>query len=236
MKTARHLLYFCTIHFAVILLSGCGGYAPLHRAHEVLFDMPYVTQEHTIEDITLGAKPLSSPEIHELFCRPGQLEESYHVLYMRIRNAGKHNYFLHVLTQGLPTAQDVAPFFDPYSTLHTMGQVLLTVPAGVAIAAVAPDPLTSFVGFLGVNMAVHVGQGHLLGAAGYEKLAHCALVKDSDRGAASLTIAPYQYEHCFIFVPRSAAVSQIQCALSRQGMMTHEVTFDIGTVYGIQND
>lgn len=212
----------------IIVLTGCGGYAPLHRAHDVLFDAPYVTQQHAEGDLTLGMKRLSIPEVHEIFCRADTLLETYHVFYLRAHNVGQQTYFLHILNAQLPVQADIHQFFDPYTAINTVGHVLLMIPVGAAIATIAPDALTSFLGFLGVSMGAHVTESYILGAAGYEKLAKHAVVKDPDRGTPGLAIMPYQHEHYFLFMPRRDPNAQhIAVSIASKDAVTREVTFDM---------
>jgi hypothetical protein len=219
---------FWGLLIGTILLSGCGGYAPLHRAHDVLFDMPYIAQQQKEDELTLGMKRLSIPEVHEIFCRADQLLEKYQVFYLRAHNVGQQTYFLHILNAQLPVLADIQEFFDPYTAINTVGHVLLMIPVGVGIAAVAPDALISFLGFLGISMGAHVAESYILGAAGYEKLAKHAVVKDPDRGTPGLAVLPYRHEHYFLFMPRrDPNAQQIAISIARKGAMTREITFDM---------
>lgn len=210
----------------LLLLAGCGGMRPLHRAHDVLFDVPYIAFEQKHDELTLGMKKLTEPEIHELFCRPDTLRESYQVYYLRAHNVGQHTYFVHLLNSPLPTRQDLEPYFNPGSSVATLAHLLMMLPVGYGLARVASNFTTVFLGLLGVNMATHLVESYALGYAGYEKLAKCAVVTDPDRGTPGLTILPYRHEHFLLFMPRTDA-AYVRLSVARKDMVTKEVSFDM---------
>lgn len=217
---------FFIILAGTLLLAGCGGMAPLQRAHDVLFDVPYISFEQKHDELALGIKQLSEPEVHELFCRPGSLCESYKVYYLRAHNVGQHTYFVHLLNTTVPTRKDLETYFNPSSSINTLAHVLMMVPVGYGLARIASDSMTFFLGFLGVNMVTHLVESYALGYAGYEKLAKCAVVSDPDRGTPGLTVLPYRHEHYLLFMPRTDA-AHVRLSVARKDMVTKELSFDM---------
>lgn len=226
----RHLL----LGLGLMVLSGCGSNGPLTRAHDVLFDVPYIAHEQKVGDLALGMKRLSIPEVGELFCRPGKLLDKYNVMYLRAHNVGTHTYFVHILNSQLPERKDIETFFDPYTPINTIGHIIFMVPIGIGLAAIAKDALTYFAGFLGVSMATHFLESHALGVSGFNKLSKFAVVTDPDRGTPGLAVLPYRHEHYLLFLPRNAPSGfEVTLSVACKDQVTKEITFDVGNVGGI---
>lgn len=213
----------------VLFLSGCGGYGPLYRAHEVVFDVPYIAQEQKHDELTLGAKKLSIPEVQELFCRSEKLLDTYNVYYLRAHNVGDKSYFLHILNAQLPTRKDIETFFDPHSAISTIAHIIMMVPIGIGLAAVTNgDAMTYFLSFLGISMGSHLAENYLLGVAGYDKLAKFAVVTDPDRGTPGLAVLPYKHEHYLLFMPRrDPNASKLRVSVAAKDAMTKEIVFEL---------
>lgn len=220
----RHLVAGVGLFFLV----GCGGNRPLYRAHDVLFDVPYIAREKKVGELALGMKQLSVPEVHEIFCRPSKLLETYNVVYLRAHNSGTKTYFVHILNSQLPQRKDIENFFDPYTPINTIGHIIFMVPIGIGLAAIAKDALTYFAGFLGISMATHFLESYALGVSGYQKLAKFAVVTDPDRGTPGLAVLPYRHEHYVLFLPRSAPNSfEVTLSVACKDQVTKEVSFDV---------
>ena len=212
---------------SVVLLGGCGGRAPIKRAQEVLFNVPYIQQEQVYEELTLGVKRLSIPEIKELFCKADQIKNSYNVYYVRTKNSGDDSYFVHLSGQTLPSRKDVSMFFNPHTTLHTIAHVLFMVPAGIALTMLAPDPLTSFAGFLGLNVGLHVAESQALGLSGFEEFEKHVVAGNAEHRMTSLIAVPRAQDHHILFVPQRDAKSLILTfAVSARNKVTKELVFD----------
>jgi hypothetical protein len=148
---------------SILFLAGCGGRAPIRRAQEILFEVPYIQQKQQYESVSVGVKKLSIPEIKELFCDSDTLLKTYNVYYVRTHNNGNETYFMHVADQPLPTRKEIESFFNPHTTMHTIAHVLFIVPAGIGLSLLAPDPLSYFVGFAGLNIGLHIAEAQSLG-------------------------------------------------------------------------
>jgi len=211
----------------LLLLVGCGGRAPMHRAREVLFDVPYIQQEQTYDTLTLGLKRLSELEIDELFCKAEQIKKLYYVYYIRTGNTGENSYFVHLASQSLPTHKDVSIFFDPHTTLHTVAHVLFMIPAGIGLMMLAPDPLTSFAGFLGLNIGMHLAESQALGLPGYSEFEKHVISGGSQHRMTSLIAVPKVTEHHLIFVPQQDPHAlRLVFTVSARNTLTKELTFD----------
>ena len=212
---------------ALIFLVGCGGRAPLRRAENVLFEVPYIQQSQQYETVSVGVKKLETPEIKELFCKAGQLIKEYHVYYVRINNTGPENYFMHISGQSLPTRKEVSKFFDPYSVMHTIAHMLFVIPAGIGLAIIAPDALTYFAGFLGINVGLHLSETQALGMSGYQEFEKHVIVGDAERRMISIAAIPYSSDHYIVFVPqRDPRALQLTFAVSARNKVTKELLFD----------
>jgi hypothetical protein len=208
-------------------LVGCGGRAPLRRAENVLFGVPYIQQTQNYETLSIGVKKLSTPEIKELFCKSTQLLKTYYVYYVRTNNTGAENYFMHISGQSLPTRKEISMFFDPYTIMHTIAHILFVVPAGIGLAILAPDALTYFAGFLGINVGLHLAETQALGMSGYQEFEKHTIVGDAERRMTSVAAIPYSSEHYIVFVPqRDPRALQLTFTVSARNKMTRELTFD----------
>ncbi len=211
----------------LLSLMGCGGRAPFKRAENVLFDVPYIQQTKTYESLSLGVKKLSTPEIRELFCKANQLLKTYHVYYVRVHNTGTENYFMHISGQSLPTRKEISVFFDPYTILHTIAHILFVVPAGIGLATLAPDALTYFAGFLGINVGLHLAETQALGVNGYQEFEKHVIAGDAERRMSSVAVVPYALDHYLVFVQqRDPRALQLTFTVSARNKMTQEITFD----------
>ena len=214
--------------FGVLILSGCGGYQPPNRAHDVVFDVSYIASQQKHSDLILGAKKLSIPEAGELFRRPEKLLEMYHVYYLRAHNAGDKSYFLHLINAQLPTRKDIEPFFDPHSAVSTIAKIILMIPLGIGLAAITQDAMISILSFLGMSAGSHVVENYVLGVAGYDKLAKYAVVTDPDRGTPGLAVLWPTGMSITLFMPRRDPNAQtLTISVSSKDMMTKEIRFDM---------
>ncbi len=213
----------CMVGFLV----GCGGRAPIKRAQDVLFEVPYIQQKQQYETLSVGVKKLSMPEIKELFCKADQLLKTYHVYYIRTHNTGAESYFMHISGQTLPSRKDISMFFDPYTTMHTIAHVLFVIPAGIGLGMLAPDALTYFVGFLGLNLGLHLMESQALGLSGYQDFEKHVLVGDAERRVTSIAAVPYSLDHHLVFVPqRDPQSSRVAFTVSARNKIAQELVFD----------
>jgi len=211
----------------LLFLLGCGGRAPLQRAESVLFDVPYIQKTREYETLVVGVKKLSVPEIRELFCKATELLKNYHVYYVRIKNTATDHYFAHISGQTLPTRKDLSIFFDPYTTMHTIAHVVFMIPTGIGLGMVAPDPLTYFAGFLGINVGLHLAETQALGIPGYQEFEKHVLARDSDAQVVSAAVGPFAHNHYLVFTPQRDAHSlQLTLTLSARDKITRELVFD----------
>lgn len=211
----------------MLLVAGCGGRAPINRAKEVLFDVPYIQKKQEHETVSIGVKRLSAPEIKELFCKSGQLLSTYYVYYVRTQNTGSESYFIHLSGQILPTRKDVGIFFDPYTTMHTIAHMLFVAPAAIGLAMLAPDALTYFVGFLGLNVGLHLAETQALGVSGYKEFEKHVISGNVEHRMTSIVAIPFSHDHHLIFVPkRDPQSSCLTFTIAARNKVTKELTFD----------
>ncbi|MDQ5940566.1 MAG: hypothetical protein QG632_292 [Candidatus Dependentiae bacterium] len=206
---------------------GCGGRAPINRAKEVLFDVPYIQKKQEYETVSIGVKKLLAPEIKELFCKSSQLLTTYYVYYVRTHNTGSESYFIHLSGQVLPTRKDIGIFFDPYTTMHTIAHMLFVAPAAVGLAMLAPDALTYFVGFLGLNVGLHLAETQALGISGYKEFEKHVISGNVEHRMTSIVAIPFSQDHHLIFVPKRDPQSQcLTFTISARNKVTKDLVFD----------
>jgi hypothetical protein len=211
----------------IVLLGGCGGRAPIKRAHEVLFDVPYIQQKQQYESVSVGAKRVSVPEVKELFCDSDTLLKMYNVYYVRTHNTGNQTYTLQVVDQILPTRKEVGSFFNPHTFLHSVAHFLFIIPAGIGLSFIAPDPLSYFVGFIGLNLGLHIVESQSLGIEGYQEFEKHLLVADGEHRLTSITTIPCGHTHTLLFIPkRDVRGQQVTLTISQRNKMPHDLTFD----------
>ncbi|MDQ5890517.1 MAG: hypothetical protein QG604_391 [Candidatus Dependentiae bacterium] len=211
----------------VFFLMGCGGRAPIKRAKEVLFDVPYIQKKQTHDMVEIGVKKLSAPEIKELFCKSGQLLSMYYVYYVRTHNTGSESYFIHLSGQVLPTRKDVSIFFDPYTTMHTIAHMLFVAPAAIGLAMLAPDALTYFAGFLGLNVGLHLAETQALGISGYQEFEKHVISGNVEHRMTSIVAIPFSHDHHIIFVPKRDPQSAcLTFTVSARNKVTKDLVFD----------
>jgi len=212
---------------SLLFLVGCGGRAPLKRAEEILFEVPYTQQKNQYESLEIGVKKLSVPEIKELFCKTSDLIRTYHVYYVRTHNVGGETYFVHLVGQSLPSRKDISVFFDPYTIMHTVAHVAFVVVSGIALMRIAPDSVTYFAGFIGLNAGLHLLESQVLGLSGYQDFEKHVLVRDSENQMASIAAVPYAQNHHIVFVPlRDAQSTRLRFNVSAREKVAKEIEFD----------
>ena len=216
---------------SILFLAGCGGRAPIRRAQEILFEVPYIQQKQQYESVSVGVKKLSIPEIKELFCDSDTLLKTYNVYYVRTHNNGNETYFMHVADQPLPTRKEIESFFNPHTTMHTIAHVLFIVPAGIGLSLLAPDPLSYFVGFAGLNIGLHIAEAQSLGVEGYKEFENYVLVADAEHRMTSITTTPHGSTHHLVFVPqRDVQSKRLVFTLSSRNKMSKELVFDFSAM------
>jgi hypothetical protein len=212
---------------AMVMLAGCGGRAPIKRAHDILFDVPYIQQKQQYESVSVGVKKVSVPEVKELFCDSDTLLKQYNVYYVRTQNTSSETYVLQLIGQVLPTRKEVGSFFNPHTFLHSVAHFLFVIPAGIGLSFIAPDPLSYFVGFIGLNLGLHIVESQSLGLEGYQEFEKHLLVADGEHRLTSISTIPYGNTHTLVFIPRrDARAQQVIITVSARNKMPHDLTFD----------
>jgi hypothetical protein len=212
---------------AMIMLAGCGGRAPLKRAQDILFDVPYIQQKQQYEEVSVGVKKVSVPEVKELFCDVDTLLKTYNVYYVRTHNTSSALYTIQPIGHVLPTRKEIETFFNPHTFLHSVAHFLFIVPAGIGLSYIAPDPLSYFVGFIGLNLGLHIIESQSLGIEGYQELEKQVLLADGQHRLTSISTIPYGDTHTLLFIPkRDVRGQQVTLTIASRNKAPHDLTFD----------
>ena len=111
--------------------------------------------------------------------------------------------------------------------MHTIAHMLFVIPAGIGLAIIAPDALTYFAGFLGINVGLHLAETQALGMSGYQEFEKHVIVGDAERRMISIAAIPYSSDHYIVFVPqRDPRALQLTFAVSARNKVTKELLFD----------
>jgi len=210
-----------------LLLSGCIK-GPIQRADDILFSVPYITFEHKEGDILIGAKRLSGPEIEELFCNSEELQYSYQVLYLRVKNKGPAVYVCHPKNVQAPSKDDISEFFNPQNGGAQFARFITTLSVGAVLLPIATSAALFFAAAIGSGIVVNIFFDTVLGVKEYQRMGKKVLVAPSARGhIPALTVGPYQEEHYFFFAYRNDPnASRLVLSVGSSGKVMKDITFD----------
>lgn len=217
----------------LLMLAGCMR-QPLRHADDLLFSSPMLTQTQKLDDIWLGLKCLSEPEMHELFCSPHALTRSFHVLYLRVNNRSDNAQTLTI--SGGPIAQkhEITDYFSPDNTATMVAQSILGISLALGLRFIIPDDGVYMLSLIASTFGLGFLFDLVAGSDGYKKLASKVVVFDKRKGGALLCAQPHALSHHLIFMHRRLLAPQdIVCSVAQKGRVTREVKFGFKGLVGL---